>query len=436
MPALPRDPRPLRALFLDFNAYFASVEQQEEPALRGRPVAVAAVMADSSAVIAASYEAKAFGVKTGTRIGDAKEMCPGIEVVPARAPLYVHYHRRLLDAADSVLPVEKVCSIDEMSFRLIGTEREPDRARELARRMKEAIADQVGPCMTCSIGIAPNAFLAKLATDLEKPNGLVLLRAEDLPGPLLRFGLTDFTGINRRMAARLQAAGIFSAADLFAADLRDLGRAFGSVIGERWWYLLRGYDLKSEETSRRSLGHSHVLPPQLRHEEGAREVMKRLAAKACARLRVHRLWTSEISLSVRGTRGRWNAFVRVSPTQDTVRVIEELDKLYAQRDRDVPHTIGVTFTQLHEETGITPSLFDQGPDRTRLHSAVDELNQRFGKNTIMNAGFFHARDTASEKIAFQKTELFREGRGDNEWVSSRTGDQNHLNRDKGSESSA
>ncbi len=110
----------LRALFVDFNSYFASVEQQEQPALRGRPVVVAPVMTDSTCCIAASHEARRFGVKTGTHIGEARKRCPGLIVVEARPSLYVNYHLKLVELVDSCLPVPEVRSIDEMSCTLRG----------------------------------------------------------------------------------------------------------------------------------------------------------------------------------------------------------------------------------------------------------------------------------------------------------------------------
>src|SRR5579859_6769789 len=115
--------RPLGVLFMDVNAYFATCEQQERPELRGKPIIVVPMETDSTCAIAASYEAKKFGIKTGTNVGEAKMMCRDLIVVPARPSLYVHYHERIIETAESVLPVEKVCSIDEMYFRLIGKER-------------------------------------------------------------------------------------------------------------------------------------------------------------------------------------------------------------------------------------------------------------------------------------------------------------------------
>src|ERR1700693_1845085 len=118
-PGSQHDPH-LHWLFVDLNSYFASVEQQDRPELRGRPVGVVPMLADTTVLIAASYEAKAFGVRTGTNVGDAKRMCPGIELVEARHELYVEYHHKVVEAVESCLPVPAVCSIDEMACRLMG----------------------------------------------------------------------------------------------------------------------------------------------------------------------------------------------------------------------------------------------------------------------------------------------------------------------------
>ena len=146
-------------LFLDLNAFFASCEQQEAPALRGKPVIVVQTLTDSAVAIAASYAAKAFGIKTGTLVREARRLCPEVIPVEANHRLYTDYHERILKAVDTCLPVEKVMSIDEMACRLMGTERQVMVARELALKVKRALREQVGECLTCSIGIAPNVFL-------------------------------------------------------------------------------------------------------------------------------------------------------------------------------------------------------------------------------------------------------------------------------------
>jgi DNA polymerase IV len=411
--SLPEKPRPVQILFLDLNSYFASVEQQENPELRGKPVIVAPVDTDSTCAIAASYEAKRYGIKTGTNVGEAKRLCPDLRIVPATHGLYTKYHQRILEAVDSVLPVEKVCSIDEMYFRLIGKERDQAAARELALRMKKTIREQVGECMTCSIGIAPNAFLAKLGTEMQKPDGLVVLQTDDLPERIAHLQLTDFAGINRRMKARLQAAGIFTITDLYAATPQELRIAFGSIVGERWWYLLRGYELQEEESARKSLSHSHVLPPELRTDDGCREVLLRLLQKASARLRANELCASAMSVHVRARRS-WKAHTRLDPTNDTMTFNDALLRLWQDRDFSQPIGVGVGFYDLTEERHVTPSLFDFSVQRDELSRAVDSVNRKFGKNSVYLAGMQRAKDTASEKIAFHKTELFSEGKGDNE----------------------
>ncbi len=414
LPALASDPRPLRVMFLDLNSYFASVEQQERPELRGRPIAVGPVMADTSFVIAASYEAKKFGIKTGTMIGDAKRMCPDLLIVPATPALYTHYHRRVLEVVETVLPIDQVCSIDEMKFRLLGAEREPDRAIELANRMKEALRDGVGECMTASIGIAPNSFLAKLATDLQKPNGLVKIEATDLPNRIEGLALTEFCGINRRTQARLQAFGIFDSTDLLNASPQQLRQAFGSVGGERWWYLLRGFEVDLKVNTGQTLGHSHVLPPHLRTEVGAHDILMRLLQKASARLRADGLWAQALTVHIAGVKN-WHAHSRMPAAQDTPSMVEVFNRLWARHDFQVPRTVGITLSELASHEAITPSLFDPPKPTVNLSRAVDEVNQKFGKNSIYLAAVHEVRDSASEKIAFNKTWLFSEGKGDHEW---------------------
>ncbi len=408
--------RPLRYLFLDLNAYFASCEQQERPELRGKPTIVVPVDADTSFAIAASYEAKAFGIKTGTQIGEAKQKCPNLQVVRARPQVYVAYHNAIIKAADTVLPVEEVCSIDEMRFRLLRTESPPEVAIQLAKRIKAAIQTHVGSQMKCSVGIAPNPFLSKIATEIQKPDGLVVLEAKDLPHKLLGLKLTDFTGINRRMAARLNASGIFSSEDLCRANRHELRSAFGSVVGERWWFYLRGFVLSEDHHDRKSLGHSHVLPPDLRTDQGCREVLLRLLQKASARLRSIGLYTEEMIVSVKSYEKAWSARVKLPPTQDTIKLNAFFLEAWEGRDFSRPRAVSVTFYELKPREEVTFSLFDEEEDRTMLNSAVDELNQKFGKNSIYLAGMHGARNTAKEKIAFGKTLLFSEGKGDNEWI--------------------
>jgi DNA polymerase-4 len=182
-PNQPQGPA-LNWLFVDLNSYFASVEQEVRPELRGRPVGVVPMMADTTVCIAASYEAKAHGVKTGTVVADAKKMCPEIVLVEGRHEIYTDYHRRIVEAVESCLPVTAVLSIDEMACRLMGRERPLLAAMELGRNVKARILERVGPMLRSSVGLATNRYLAKVASDMEKPDGLVALPLDILPEAL------------------------------------------------------------------------------------------------------------------------------------------------------------------------------------------------------------------------------------------------------------
>ena len=255
----------LRCLYVDFNSYFASVEQYDTPGLRGRPVVVAPVMADSTCCLAASYEAKAHGIRTGTGIGEARRRCPGVVVRLARPARYVELHHELMDLIESCAHHDEPGSIDEVACRLIGQERERGNAEAIARRIKQALVERnYSPAIRCSIGIAPNAFLAKTAADMRKPDGLTVIEQADLPHALHGLALTDLCGIGPSMETRLRQAGIHTVERLCAAPPRELRAIWGGIEGERYWAGLHGIALPARATSTGSIGHSHVLGPALR----------------------------------------------------------------------------------------------------------------------------------------------------------------------------
>jgi DNA polymerase-4 len=226
-----KQPR-LRWLFLDLNSYFASVEQELQPRLRNRPIAVVPVMADTTCCIAASYEAKAFGVRTGTQVGDAKRLCPGIELVEARHEMYVGYHNKIVEAVESCVPVSSVMSIDEMACSLLGREQPLVAALDLARRVKETIKREVGSTLRCSVGLAPNRYLAKIASDMEKPDGLVALTPDILKPALQNLVLRDLPGVGARTEKHLHARGIRTMEQLLELDREALSDVWGGVGGE------------------------------------------------------------------------------------------------------------------------------------------------------------------------------------------------------------
>ncbi len=373
-------------LFLDLNAFFASCEQQEAPALRGKPVIVVQTLTDSAVAIAASYAAKGFGIKTGTVVREARRLCPAVIPVEANHRLYTDYHERILKAVDTCLPVEKVMSIDEMACRLMGTERQVLVARELALKVKRALREQVGECLTCSIGIAPNVFLGKVGSDLQKPDGLVVITKEDLPGILLGLELQDIYGIGERMEQRLHRAGIYTVAELWEATPIRLRRVWGGINGLLFHQMLHGVDIQPPSSRfAKSMGHQHVLEPDLRTKDGAANFARHLLTKAaerlrrgdyyCRRLGLHLSWVADL--------GGWWDEVSFTETRDTGFLLGCLDQLWPKVPRYKPLSVGVVLLDLVPAAQHQPDLFDAANQRRqKLSPMIDRINDRYGRCAI------------------------------------------------------
>ena len=399
----------LRALAIDFNSFFASVEQQDRPELRGKPLIVVPVLAETTGSIAVSIEAKQLGLKRNVRVGEARQQCPGIIVVEARPELYIQYHRRLKEVVESLVPVKKVQSIDELECELSGDLAQPARALNLAEEIRQKIYRQVGRHLRCSIGIGPNWFIAKLASDLQKPDGLVLFDEADIPGKILHIKLGEFTGIGENMEQRLRAAGIDNVEKLYAASSARLRAVWGSVEGARFHDWLHGGVQEREAPRHSTIGHSHVLPPEKRNAPAALAVLHRLLQKAAMRLRHDQLYAGGLSLSVGYRDGTdWNADLRFNETQDTLHFTHVLNELWSRRPKAhqslAPKQVGIILHQLLASALHTGDLFEGQKEetRSRLLGAVDTLNQTFGKNSVYFGGAHGATGYAPMRIAFTR----------------------------------
>ncbi len=423
----------LRTLFVDFNSYFASVEQQINPALRGRPVGVVPVMAETSCCIAASYEAKAFGIKTGTGVAEARRLCPEIVLIVGQHEVYVDFHQRAVAAVERIAPVRQVLSIDEMECELTGSWRARDKAVDIAQHIKKELQRSLGDCMRSSIGIAPNTLLGKLASDMQKPNGLTVLEQADIPAKLLHLKPSAITGVGPRMVQRLERAGIATMADLYAAPRDVLHTVWGGVGGTEMYDKLRGQWYEPRVTVPRTLGHSHVLPPDMRNAEGAWNVLNRLTQKAAMRLRKQGFYAMGMAVHVQGRRvagykagGQQEA--SFCETQDTAFLLRVLTRLWS-RDLALfprPVAVGMTLFGLVPASQHTPTLFESkfehhlgasnapglsslasaslAPlgDRARLSATIDNINRQYGKNALYFASAHGALNHAPMRIAFNR----------------------------------
>lgn len=372
-------------LFLDLNAYFASCEQQENPALRGKPLLIVQTITDSACTIAASYEAKRLGIKTGTLVRDAKQICRDVIAVKANHALYSHYHERILKAVDTCLPIEKVLSIDEMACRLMGTERQVPVARALALKIKDVLRNQVGECMTCSIGLAPNIFLGKVGSDIQKPNGLVVITKENLPDVMLDMKLQDIYGIGPRMEQRLNRSGIYDVSQLWQASSTHMRRVWGGINGVLFYQMLHGVDIQPPSSSQtKSMGHQHVLEPELRNKAGAKNFAHHLLAKAAERLRRNDYYCRRLGLSLSwlGNNGSHWDDIGFQETCDTGFLLARLENLWGRLPPFKPLAVGVVLFGLVPASKHQGDLFATNTKQQKLSPLIDQINQRYGRHTL------------------------------------------------------
>jgi DNA polymerase-4 len=393
-------------LFLDLNSYFASVEQAEDPRLRGKPIAVVPMMAENTSCLAASYPAKKFGVKTGTKVKDARKMCPGIIFIEGTHRKYIQYHNRIVEVVEKCIPVTKVMSVDEMACQLMGREKNESNARDIASKIKQSIASEISPALTCSIGIAPNRYLAKVASDMEKPDGLTVIKMSDIPKIFYRLTPRDFPGIGPNMEQRFFDNHCSTVERMYNLSIAEMRKIWGGIKGEEFWKLIRGEDLADKDTKNRSISHSQVLAPKLRNYKDAYATSIKLLSKACMRMRDEKYYAREINLEVKFMENDqndryWHGKSRFMETQDTCIMCEELEKMWL----DVPRNrkflkVSISFSNLIKAGNHQLSFFEN-QKRESLMGAWDNLNAKYAKSLIYVASSHPVNNYSSARIAFQ-----------------------------------
>ncbi len=384
-----------RWLYIDFNSFFASVEQQLDPNLRGKPVAVMSVPSDATCVIAASYEAKAFGVKTGVPIYEAKRMCPGLKCVLARYDSYSEFHENILIEIERHLPISRVCSIDEVACELMDNENSISRATAIAKKIKGGLASNVGAFVKCSIGIAPNCYLAKIATDMQKPDGLTFIGLEDLPQKLYQLDLRDLPGVGANMELKLRKQGICDLRALCQLDLQQIRKVWGGVLGEKMWYHLQGIHIDEPKTKRSSLSHSRVMAPELRGFAQARMVATDLALKCTGRLRRENLAASCIEFLCHMESGEvFDAHRKCNPASDSFTFLRLLDQMWQEMTnlhlQKKIKKIAIVLSNFSDYKELQLDLFAKEGDHkhkaNRMSFALDAIHKRYGEHSITLGG--------------------------------------------------
>ena len=374
-------------LFFDMNSYFASVAQQEEPALIGRPVGVLTTDAPGAACIAASYEAKVRGVKMGTRQAEARRLCPGIVFRPALHDVYVRYHHAIRAAAERVIPIGQAHSVDEFSCYLQGSQQDLNTALQIAADVQASILRQVGPAMRCSVGVAPTRLLAKIAAELHKPMGINWLHPDVMPGKIAHLRLKDIPGLSRGMVPRLERAGITDVSRLYAMTPKQARHLWKNVMGERFMQELQGTPAHWPRSKGKSIGHGQVLAMGNRSPAGARLVVRRLLVKAAARLRREGKYAGSLYLGVKCRRHGWlKHFGSIGYTRNTLELLQILERYWQALPIEDPKSVNVMLGRLIGANQHTVDLFTPtagtADRQEKLCHMIDALNRRYGRDTV------------------------------------------------------
>jgi DNA polymerase-4 len=391
-------------MHLDINSCFATIEQQANPLLRGKPLAVAAYNSPSGCIVAPSIEAKKLGIKVGMRVKDGKALCPSLIIVTPDPWKYRNVHlslRKLLnDYSSDVTPK----SIDEFVVNLTGFPVTKSKTMlEVGREIKERIKKEIGDWMTVSIGIAPNRFLAKVASSLHKPDGLDEINKDNYLSIYKGLKLTDLCGIKLRSAVRLNYFGIYTVSDFHEASARILKAAFGSVNGYYWYFRLRGWEVDDVFFARRSYGNSYALPKPLVSPQELSPIISKLTQKMAGRLRAAGYKARGIHLAVTYRDGSFWHEGKSLPNAlfDSRDFYKGFLKLLMNcPERKPVREIFVSAFNLLKGNTSQLEMFSDVEKKERMVKAIDAINERWGSFVVSPARMMDMEKQVLDRIAF------------------------------------
>ncbi|PLY00980.1 MAG: DNA polymerase IV [Desulfuromonas sp.] len=389
-------------LHIDMNAFFAAVEQQSNPALRGRPVAVIGSR-QRTIILTASYEARAYGIKTGMMLHEARQKCPDLILVPANNRLYTHVSSGIIRLMQDYTPQVEVFSIDEAFLDVTGSLNVFTSAERIAYLIKSRIKARFG--LTCSVGIAPNKLLAKLASEMKKPDGLTRIAADDVARVLENLPVGELCGIGRRTQEKLARLGVHTCGELGRFPVAVLRAHFG-VVGERLALMGRGIDgspvlSPEQEPEVKTVGHGMTLERDISSREEIARFLLQLAEMVGRRARRYGVSGQTVTLTLRYADFSTFSRQRVQPQQiwrseeiyhAALQILDSL--LLAQPVR----LLGVRLSQLQPRERQIP-LFDEERRRESLTAALDGVNERYGEFSVMPASLLPLKGKGSHVIS-------------------------------------
>ena len=383
--------KPGRSIFhVDMDAFFASIEQMDDPRLAGKPVLVG-YDGPRGVVAAASYEARKFECHSAQPMSIAKRRCPHAIIVPVRFTRYREISRRMFGIFDEFSPLVEPLSVDEAFLDLTGTEKLLGPADGVARRLKERIRGDLG--LNASIGVAPNKFLAKLASDLNKPDGLAIVRPEDVDPLLIPLPIKRLWGVGPVTAGRLERVGIHRVGDLRKQPLEWLRSLLGSDA-ERFVRLAHGQDDRPVVSDReaKSIGQEQTFGVDVAAPGDVRRVLFEQVEEVARRLRKHGLSARTVSLKIRY--GEFETVTRSatldSATDGTTELWHAASTLFDQwctAGFQPVRLIGASASQLSSGP-VQLNLFEDPANERhkKVDVVADQIAAKFGANAIRRGG--------------------------------------------------
>ena len=397
------NPAPATVMHLDINSCFATIEQQANPLLRGKPIAVAAYNTPNGCLLAPSVEAKKLGLKVGMRVREGLLLCPDLIVLTPDPEKYRSVHHSLEKILSQYTSVVIPKSIDEFVLDFSGTPAFTRGLSIIALEIKRRLKEELGECLTVSIGLAPNRFLAKTASNLHKPDGLDEINKSNFLKVYQQLSLTDLTGIARSSSLHLNKAGIYTVLDFLQADLQTLHLAFSSISGYHWFQRLRGWEVDQTEWATKSFGHSYSLSKFLTKPADLAPILSKLVEKVGFRLRKSNFQARGVHLGLLFQDHQYwhqgSSFTQpIFLSQDIYRAAY---CLLSQSPHHLPiRHLAVSCYGLVPGNSIQLGFFEDHLKKENLVKALDQINLRWGNFTITPATMVTAKDLVQDRISF------------------------------------
>lgn len=382
-------------LHVDMNAFFCSVHEAEDPEqYKGKPTAVAGSIEQRKGIIVtSSYPARKLGIRTGMRVKQAERLCPNLILIRPDFHLYRRYSRAFLEIAHSYTPLVEAASIDECYMDITGS-KTFGTPLEIASELQQRIRDELS--LPCSIGVAPNKLLAKMGSDMKKPNGITVLRIRDVPTKLWHRPCEELFGIGQKTAEKLRRIGIRTIGELANTEAERLIQTFG-VYGEAMRRAANGWSddpVNIEREPSKSIGHTTTLPHDIETQEDVRRVLLNLADQVTRRIRKQHMLANTVQLTLRTP--DMKTFTRAvtldTPSDDSSVFVEEAWRLYLKHwgsGRPI-RLLGITGQNLiqKEEAAIQLDLFsyEQFPKKEKLNETMDRIRDKYGENSLITLG--------------------------------------------------